>query len=87
MHNKPERDEMLPFVLFFVHICLGQREPAVDSYVAAVYEHNLVLNPDPRVPVSRHDALQHMQKNLDVYEKQAALAAQQVWTEGFSAIK
>ncbi|KAM9336588.1 biotinidase-like [Symphorus nematophorus] len=50
---------------------------AASSYIAAVYEHNIVLNPDPRTPVSRLAALQHMQKNLDVYEKQAALAAQQ----------
>uniref|UniRef100_A0A7N6AX89 CN hydrolase domain-containing protein n=1 Tax=Anabas testudineus TaxID=64144 RepID=A0A7N6AX89_ANATE len=51
--------------------------PAVDSYVAAVYEHRLILNPEPRVPLSRSAALQHMHKNLDVYEEQAALAAQQ----------
>ncbi|XP_078123845.1 biotinidase-like [Sander vitreus] len=46
-------------------------------YVAAVYEHNLILNPEPDVPLSRLDALQHMQKNLDIYEEQAAQAAQQ----------
>lgn len=50
------------------------------SYVAAVYEHNLILNPDPRVPLSRREALQHLQKNLDIYEDQAARAAQQVPT-------
>lgn len=54
---------------------------AVDSsYVAAVYEHNLILNPDPRVPLSRLEALQHLQKNLDIFEDQAARAAQQVLT-------
>ena len=63
------------------------------SYVAAVYEHKLVLNPDPRVPVSRSAALEHMKKNLDIYEEQAAQAAQQVWSEhdllkfGFSGKK
>lgn len=56
-------------------------DPAVDtSYVAAVYEHEIILNPDPRVPISRVKALQHMQKNLDIYEVQAARAAQQVHT-------
>ncbi|KAK2921189.1 hypothetical protein Q8A73_000674 [Channa argus] len=56
----------------------GQSESEVDSwYVAAVYEHHVILNPEPRVPLSRTAALQHMQKNLDVYEEQAALAAQQ----------
>ncbi|XP_076609953.1 biotinidase [Chaetodon auriga] len=53
-------------------------ESSVDaSYVAAVYEHNLILNPEPHVPLSRPAALLHMQKNLDIYEEQAARAAQQ----------
>ncbi|XP_030602258.1 biotinidase-like [Archocentrus centrarchus] len=57
---------------------VGETDPAVDrAYVAAVYEHKVILNPNPRVPVSRQVALQHMQKNLAIYEKQAALAAQQ----------
>ncbi|CAG11132.1 unnamed protein product, partial [Tetraodon nigroviridis] len=46
-------------------------------YVAAVYEHSPVLNPEPRVPLSRLEALQHLQKNLDTFEDQAARAAQQ----------
>lgn len=49
-----------------------------DSYVAAVYEHNVILNPEPHVAVSRRDALQHMRRNLDIYEEQAARAARQV---------
>ncbi|XP_061738796.1 biotinidase [Nerophis ophidion] len=51
--------------------------PPDSSYVAAVYEHHLIQNPRPLVPVSRQQALQHMQENLDVYEAQAALAARQ----------
>lgn len=47
------------------------------SYVAAVYEHSVILNPEPRVPTSRAAALRHMRKNLDVYEEQAAHAARQ----------
>ncbi|XP_017576453.1 biotinidase [Pygocentrus nattereri] len=47
------------------------------SYVAAVYEHRVVLNPDPREPVERSAALEHMNKNLDVFEEQTALAAKQ----------
>ncbi|XP_049890807.1 biotinidase-like isoform X2 [Epinephelus moara] len=66
------------FVSLFFTSAIGQSEPVVDSsYVAAVYEHNLILNPEPHVPLSRSAALQHMQKNLDVYEEQAARAAQQ----------
>lgn len=48
------------------------------SYVAAVFEHHVILNPEPRAPLSRAAALQHMQNNLDIYEEQAAMAAQQV---------
>ncbi|XP_033493846.2 biotinidase-like [Epinephelus lanceolatus] len=59
-------------------LAVGQTKPIMDSsYVAAVYEHNVILNPESHVTVSRQAALQHMQKNLDIYEKQAARAAQQ----------
>uniref|UniRef100_A0A3B4ZXA7 Biotinidase n=1 Tax=Stegastes partitus TaxID=144197 RepID=A0A3B4ZXA7_9TELE len=64
------------FFVFF--LAVGHAEPTGDSsYIAAVYEHRVVLNPEPRVPLSRRDALQHLQQNLDVYEQQAARAAQQ----------
>lgn len=69
--------------LLFVLILIGtsvdaQTEAFVDSsYVAAVYEHNVILNPAPHVPLSRIQALQHLQKNLDIYEEQAAQAARQ----------
>ncbi|CAI5690436.1 unnamed protein product [Oreochromis niloticus] len=70
------------FVIAVVSVYLASVVGVTDStpdssYVAAVYEHKVILNPHPRVPVSRHDALQHMQKNLDIYEEQAARAAQQ----------
>ncbi|CAJ1071474.1 biotinidase-like isoform X1 [Xyrichtys novacula] len=62
----------------YLTLAVGQTQPAMESsYIAAVYEHNLITNPDPRVPVSRQAALQHMQKNLDIYEVQAARAAKQ----------
>ncbi|KAJ8335131.1 hypothetical protein SKAU_G00407700 [Synaphobranchus kaupii] len=47
------------------------------SYVAAVYEHRLIQNPQPKVPLSRREALEHMRQNLDVFEEQAAAAANQ----------
>lgn len=69
-------------VVIFVSFCLTsavvRTEPADSSYVAAVYEHNVILNPEPRVPLSRPAALTHLQRNLDVYEEQAGRAAQQV---------
>lgn len=67
------------FVSFSVTSAVGHTEPAADSsYVAAVYEHHLILNPEPHVTLSRAAALQHVQKNLDIYEEQAARAARQV---------
>ncbi|KAL1254962.1 hypothetical protein QQF64_013023 [Cirrhinus molitorella] len=48
------------------------------TYVAAVYEHRVLLNPNPIVPLNRSSALEHMKQNLRVYEEQTALAAQQV---------
>ncbi|XP_049890814.1 biotinidase-like [Epinephelus moara] len=65
-------------VSFFLMSVIVHTGPVMNSsYVAAVYEHNVILNPDPHVPLSRPEALQHMQKNLDIYEEQAARAAQQ----------
>ncbi|KAI3358507.1 hypothetical protein L3Q82_014921 [Scortum barcoo] len=57
-------------------------EPLQDSsYVAAVYEHSVILNPEPGVPLSRPAALQHLRRNLEVYEEQAARAAEQKCNE------
>lgn len=67
-------------VFTFVLLLFAPTDAVDFSYVAAVYEHNLILNPDPRVPLSRLEALQHLQKNLDMFEDQAARAAQQVLT-------
>ncbi|KAK2887717.1 hypothetical protein Q8A67_015945 [Cirrhinus molitorella] len=47
------------------------------SYVAAVYEHRVLLNPNPKLPLNRSSALEHMKQNLRVFEEQTALAAQQ----------
>ncbi|XP_028674044.1 biotinidase [Erpetoichthys calabaricus] len=47
------------------------------NFTAAVYEHQVILNPNPSVPLSRQSALKHMKKNLDIYEEQVALAAKQ----------
>ncbi|KAM3858429.1 biotinidase [Diretmus argenteus] len=56
----------------------GQAEKiAGSSYVAAVYEHRVTLNPEPHVALPRPAALRHLRTNLDVYEEQAARAAEQ----------
>lgn len=70
-------------VSFSLASSVGQTEPVEDSwYVAAVYEHNVILTPEPRGPSSRAAALRHMQSNLNIYEEQAALAALQVCSAG-----
>ncbi|KAG5264343.1 hypothetical protein AALO_G00252700 [Alosa alosa] len=67
----------LRLVLWLSVFALPSAPTESPSYVAAVYEHLVVLNPNPRVALGRRAALEHMQKNLDVFEQQAALAAQQ----------
>lgn len=79
-HMKEMREKMLLVITVFASIYVVSAVAVDSSYVAAVYEHKIILNPDPHTPVSRHDALQHMKKNLDIYEEQAARAAQQVCT-------
>ncbi|XP_055272748.1 biotinidase [Moschus berezovskii] len=44
-------------------------------YVAAVYEHRSFLSPDPLALTSRKQALELMNRNLDVYEQQVTTAA------------
>ncbi|XP_069874727.1 biotinidase isoform X1 [Dipodomys merriami] len=45
-------------------------------YVAAVYEHQSILSPDPLELTSRQQALELMNQNLDIYEQQVLTAAQ-----------
>nr|XP_031533291.1 biotinidase isoform X3 [Vicugna pacos] len=47
-----------------------------DQYVAAVYEHRSILSPNPLDLISRRQALELMNQNLDVYEQQVMAAAQ-----------
>ncbi|NXA40102.1 BTD Biotinidase, partial [Eudromia elegans] len=46
-------------------------------YIAAVYEHESVLSPNPTALVDRRAALALMAKNLDIYEQQVVVAAGQ----------
>ncbi|XP_027031834.1 biotinidase [Tachysurus fulvidraco] len=46
-------------------------------YTAAVYEHKVLLNTQPNVAMGRQAALQHMYRNLEVFEQQVTSAAQQ----------
>lgn len=51
---------------------------ALDSYIAAVYEHSVILSEETNLPVSPEDALVLMNKNMDVLEIAIKAAAQQV---------
>ncbi|XP_024064063.2 pantetheinase-like [Terrapene carolina triunguis] len=50
---------------------------ALDSYIAAVYEHSVILSEDTKIPVSPEDALMLMNKNMDVLEGAIKAAALQ----------
>ncbi|XP_059206691.1 biotinidase-like isoform X1 [Centropristis striata] len=63
--------------LYLMSALVGTNPIMDSSYIAAVYEHNLIINPEPAVRLSRSAALKYIQKNLDIYEQQAALAAQE----------
>ena len=47
-----------------------------ESYMAAVYEHQSILSPNPLALTSRKQALELMNQNLDIYEQQVMTAAQ-----------
>uniref|UniRef100_A0A8C5VJP0 Vanin 2 n=1 Tax=Microcebus murinus TaxID=30608 RepID=A0A8C5VJP0_MICMU len=48
-----------------------------DTFIAAVYEHAVVLPNKTEVPVSRDDALRLMNRNIDILERVIKLAAEQ----------
>lgn len=47
----------------------------IEYYVAAVYEHHSILNPNSTALSDRKSALEFMSKNLDIYEQQVNIAA------------
>uniref|UniRef100_A0A8I5U6F5 Biotinidase n=1 Tax=Pongo abelii TaxID=9601 RepID=A0A8I5U6F5_PONAB len=47
-----------------------------EYYMAAVYEHPSILSLNPLALVSRQEALELMNQNLDIYEQQVMTAAQ-----------
>ncbi|XP_007895806.2 biotinidase isoform X1 [Callorhinchus milii] len=48
-----------------------------EFYMAAVYEHKTVLNATAGSPPTRETALNHMRKNLDIYQHQVNTASKQ----------
>lgn len=63
---------MAIFALFVVSV------GALDTFIAAVYEHAVILPNRTETPVPRKEALLLMNKNIDVLEKAVKLAARKV---------
>ncbi|KAM5157367.1 biotinidase isoform 1-T3 [Mantella aurantiaca] len=49
----------------------------IEYYMAAVYEHHSILNPNSTALSDRKSALEFMSQNLDIYEQQVNIAAKQ----------
>lgn len=54
------------------------KSSALDKYIAAVYEHSVILPESTPKPVSSEDALMLMNRNMDVLEEVIKRAAAQV---------
>lgn len=54
--------------------------------MAAVYEHESILSPNPTALVDRQSALELMGRNLDIYEQQVVAAARQVCSSLVAAV-
>lgn len=73
MATSPLRTSVAVFALIAVHA------RALDTFIAAVYEHAVVLPSETEAPVSQDDALLLMNKNIDILEKAIKQAAEQVF--------
>lgn len=67
------------FALVALHVS------ALDTFIAAVYEHAVVLPDKTETPVSQDDALLLMNKNIDILENAIKQAAQQVFFYFYSS--
>ncbi|XP_076986198.1 biotinidase isoform X2 [Tamandua tetradactyla] len=54
----------------------GLEHLVAEHYMAAVYEHESILSPNPLALATREQALELMNQNLDIYEEQVMNAAQ-----------
>uniref|UniRef100_A0A8C0FVZ0 Biotinidase n=1 Tax=Chelonoidis abingdonii TaxID=106734 RepID=A0A8C0FVZ0_CHEAB len=65
------------FLLLFCYQVASAEIHREGHYVAAVYEHRPILNPNPATLTDRRSALELMSRNLYIYEEQVIAAAKQ----------
>lgn len=73
-------------ICFFCYQVVSGRVTREGHYVAAVYEHESILSPNPTALVDRQSALELMGRNLDIYEQQVVAAARQVCSSLVAAV-
>lgn len=72
---------------FAVFLIAALKASALDKYIAAVYEHSVILTGDVPKLVTSEDALKLMNRNLDVLEGAIKQASEQVLLMTFVAGK
>ncbi|XP_063778020.1 biotinidase [Pseudophryne corroboree] len=63
-------------IIVVCYLCSMVVVHAITHYVAAVYEHHVILNQNSSALTSRKLALEFMSKNLNIYEQQVSAAAE-----------
>ncbi|XP_040206380.1 pantetheinase-like [Rana temporaria] len=64
------------YVLFSLMLCAAESQ-TLKKFIGAVYEHAVILPEDTTIPVSAQEALDLMNKNMDILEKAVKAAAEQ----------
>ncbi|XP_069091274.1 pantetheinase-like [Pleurodeles waltl] len=64
-------------IFFFFYILSVYKVLTMDTYIAAVYEHAVVLPDATETPVTPAEALKMMNRNIDILEKAIKTAAEQ----------
>ncbi|XP_029452439.1 pantetheinase [Rhinatrema bivittatum] len=66
-----------PHIHIFVFLFTAYNVHALDTYIAAVYEHAVILPDAATVPVTPEEALMQMNRNMDILEKAVLAAAEE----------
>lgn len=77
---------LYPYVSIIASLLSALKFCASDSYVAAVYEHVVILPDHTDIPVSPEEALVLMNRNMDVLQTAIKAAAQQVLSCDYAVI-